>query len=637
MALATVAPDDQVESENHNSIVGLLNGTPGFGQPTKLYDYSDTATYSLTVGNQDTTNGLIAKFQYGPVGAATEVVRITKAGIYGVIHDLGQTTFELEGFAAVGANIRGTSPSEDPDAAWTAAFAAVQAAGGGTILLGPYTYLAPTSAVTWVANCILRGAGMYATTIYHRNSSAREPVRFLNLAGCGVIDLAVNGNYSNNKTFASAEITVDGDHSFAHRVRVYNHNYWAIECGGLDTSVSECHIVANAPNSYTPWSLTNLDENGLWGVVTASTQVCKRIRILGNTITGHRSGAIVGGGIGCVIANNTVEDNHRSDLGFSAGTPGGQIALVFTKTTATGDTQPQHCVVANNAVGPMPSAVGGVGGAIGIECNSWKNCLVIGNTVNNVSEIGISFSASGAASSGCQIIGNTVHSVDTHDATVAGGGSIGVTVDANGYNISGLLIEGMVVSNCRNVLSTAESGGGVVTGLSMKNWTLIANTAGWTNNMATSVYKSGGHVYLSTFHAPLPEYNYHNYATGNINAYETYSGVFINTGSGSNSSNTANGLLVISGAIATDHPLRVATTGAVDRLTVRGNGDVVLGTAALATNATGGGWLWIASCAGTPTGVPATLYTGRVPLHYDSTNHKLYVYDSGWKATAALT
>lgn len=60
------------------------------------------------------------------------------------------------------------------------------------------------------------------------------------------------------------------------------------------------------------------------------------------------------------------------------------------------------------------------------------------------------------------------------------------------------------------------------------------------------------------------------------------------------------------------------------------------GTAAKATTATDG-FLMIPTCAGPPTGTPAHLYNSSVPIIYDSTNNKLYVYDGSWLATAALT
>ena len=60
------------------------------------------------------------------------------------------------------------------------------------------------------------------------------------------------------------------------------------------------------------------------------------------------------------------------------------------------------------------------------------------------------------------------------------------------------------------------------------------------------------------------------------------------------------------------------------------NGDVQVGLKSRPTNATGG-FLFIPSCAGTPTGVPGS-YTGRAPLVIDSTNNKLYFYSGGaWR------
>ena len=57
-------------------------------------------------------------------------------------------------------------------------------------------------------------------------------------------------------------------------------------------------------------------------------------------------------------------------------------------------------------------------------------------------------------------------------------------------------------------------------------------------------------------------------------------------------------------------------------------GNVVCSNAALATNATDG-FLYIPTCAGTPTGVP-TAQTGTVAMVFDTTNNKLYIYDGGW-------
>jgi hypothetical protein len=60
-------------------------------------------------------------------------------------------------------------------------------------------------------------------------------------------------------------------------------------------------------------------------------------------------------------------------------------------------------------------------------------------------------------------------------------------------------------------------------------------------------------------------------------------------------------------------------------------GNVTINTAAVATTATDG-FLYIPTCAGTPTGVP-TAKTGRAAVVYDSTNNLLYVNDGGgWVA-----
>lgn len=76
-------------------------------------------------------------------------------------------------------------------------------------------------------------------------------------------------------------------------------------------------------------------------------------------------------------------------------------------------------------------------------------------------------------------------------------------------------------------------------------------------------------------------------------------------------------------------------TNNAQRLSLTAAGSLVPGTGALATNATDG-FIYMESCAGTPTGVP-TGFTGRVALVYDSTNNKIAVYNGAWKQTAALT
>jgi len=64
-------------------------------------------------------------------------------------------------------------------------------------------------------------------------------------------------------------------------------------------------------------------------------------------------------------------------------------------------------------------------------------------------------------------------------------------------------------------------------------------------------------------------------------------------------------------------------SGTTERARVDNNGNVQVGTAALATTATNG-FFYIPTCAGAPTGVP-TAKTGLVPMIYDSNNNNFYI------------
>jgi hypothetical protein len=154
-------------------------------------------------------------------------------------------------------------------------------------------------------------------------------------------------------------------------------------------------------------------------------------------------------------------------------------------------------------------------------------------------------------------------------------------------------------------------------------------------------------------------------------AGDFYSGASINTGNGVSTGNasielgglrTGNGPAFIDfhGVAGTDFEFRIIRLGGVDgnmqfqntgagtftftqsgagnmdfftnsgqRVRIDGNGNVVINSAAISTGATNG-FLYIPTCAGTPTGTPTT-YTGMVPLVYDTTNHQFWIYDSGWK------
>jgi hypothetical protein len=71
-------------------------------------------------------------------------------------------------------------------------------------------------------------------------------------------------------------------------------------------------------------------------------------------------------------------------------------------------------------------------------------------------------------------------------------------------------------------------------------------------------------------------------------------------------------------------------TGGTNYFEVDASGNVVLGAQVqLAAGATDG-FAYIPEIATTPTAAPPTAVTGKVPLCYDTTNKKLWVYDGGW-------
>ncbi|MCB1474385.1 MAG: DUF2793 domain-containing protein [Rhodobiaceae bacterium] len=75
----------------------------------------------------------------------------------------------------------------------------------------------------------------------------------------------------------------------------------------------------------------------------------------------------------------------------------------------------------------------------------------------------------------------------------------------------------------------------------------------------------------------------------------------------------------------------IDAVGAQEGLILTTTGSVIAGArAALATTATAG-FLYVPTCAGTPTGTPAA-QTGKAALVYDTTNNRLYVHDGAWTA-----
>ena len=150
-----------------------------------------------------------------------------------------------------------------------------------------------------------------------------------------------------------------------------------------------------------------------------------------------------------------------------------------------------------------------------------------------------------------------------------------------------------------------------------KSW-----AAGFNGGVVTGAFSDGLHL------TPGADSLFEFYGSGSRKSY-------IQAGNG--------GIIMVTETGAADIQLRATSQGIVlgngtnsvrfsfpATATVQVAGGIVMGTAAIATNATDG-FLWVISGAGTPTGVPTT-YTGRVPMYVDTTNSQLWLYLGGaWK------
>lgn len=110
----------------------------------------------------------------------------------------------------------------------------------------------------------------------------------------------------------------------------------------------------------------------------------------------------------------------------------------------------------------------------------------------------------------------------------------------------------------------------------------------------------------------------------------TSAGNFLGTANTSTVVVRANAAVFKVGTLS-NHNMELGTND-LRRLLIDNAGNIVPGTAALATTATDG-FIYSQSCAGAPTGAP-TAHTGRVAMVYDTSNNRIYVYNGSWRSVA---
>lgn len=91
-------------------------------------------------------------------------------------------------------------------------------------------------------------------------------------------------------------------------------------------------------------------------------------------------------------------------------------------------------------------------------------------------------------------------------------------------------------------------------------------------------------------------------------------------------------LVIASGDATYNDGFILFQTQGLERARIQPNGNVGVG-GSNATTATAG-FFCVNSSAGIPTGVPASIPTGTIPLQYDSTNNRLYAYNGAWRMVA---
>lgn len=400
-------------------------------------------------------------------------------------------------------------------------------------------------------------------------------------------------------------------------------------------TVSDLDIVGNV---MTGTSTAGADTSGSTGNMGITVQGGSGNSITNVTITGNtirNANAVVKSGLFGAIQLNYIDVLTVGNNTILS--PCGNGIVISTNVTGFR--------VANNVIKGVQNASDTSNN--GIQVASTGNVGTIYDNTIDGATVGFRFTA---ASTGVEVSRNRLVSVTTlvvnptnvtwiDDGTlVLSGtavsviipGSTSFAVRNNANTLNNLLVTdaGVVTARAGLVASAgglAATGASTITGtLGISDVTTITKAA--TNALVVDNSGANGMGILAT--TMLLRTNIGYGAGINFNSKETGTNTFLAMASiqaeGSASWNSV--------ANATAF-LRFSTINAgtpAERMRITGAGSVLIGTAALATNATDG-FLYIPSCAGTPTGTP-TAATGRVPLIYDSTNHKWYAYDGGsWR------
>jgi parallel beta-helix repeat protein len=496
------------------------------------------------------------------------------------IKDKAGQVYNVKAYGAVG---NGTT---DDTAAIQSAINAASSAGGGTVFLPPATYIAhPDVGIIMASNVKLIGVGnssiIKIPDSYNING---DLLQVTNCNGSEVRDILLEGNKSHQSgggvtpygLFLSTSTNclirgVTAQNFTGDGIQVYNSD---------NCQVTECYGLSN----------------GYHGIETERCRGCiiKGNFFLSNTLHGIfiSPGEVGGtGSIGNTYVGNVCELNGQYGIG-------GGISNIGSDHLSTNNIIVGNIVRSNSQYG--------------IQMYKCDGFTIMGNDIAYNGYFGI-YIFQGAYH---QIIGNNLHnnsqaSNGGYDEIMLEGYSSDNTHPAKGNLIANNTIRIDAANKARYAINEGSANDGANT--IVNNIIPSAGTAGTINSLCAT----------DTLTSPA-------------GSFQVYGGT-INAISGANAGidNAFNILRVFSNLSNSDIQI-VSSTGTThfynngtEYLTIDPNGNVTIRNSSLATNATNG-FLYIPSMAGTPTGVPSTK-TGLVPMVYDTTNHKFWIYDTAWK------
>ncbi len=451
--------------------------------------------------------------------------------------------------------------------------AAITALGGlpGVIQFGPGTYLAPSAAVVWPSNVVIRGAGVGVTTLKHRDASSQGVIILrLDAVTNGVVvrDLTIDGNRANNQDYDSAEVSLEVPYTVGANsdcavinVEFKNHNKLGVAYGGNRPVIANCRFNGGATDPYANLATFPARYGGLIGAVASGLTITTDPLVTECYFFGYRSAGLINGGVNSITTDCHFRDCHRAD--FPAGTPGSPIAPDYTATALGASLQPPTNVVIVGCT--VYGATYNNNSNNGIELDSVQGALLADCAFEDQHGIGIKIASSGGPCSDIRVQNCIVKSINGVTASAPSlGGSVAVFIANNAvYPIRGVVVSGMVVRDCHYILYT----GGDVGSYALYDWILTNNTNGWEKADAAETWNSDLHTMVSG--AIMPIRRRVNQAPSGANSPNDYAAVYINAHA------SGNGLWVQGAADGSHYALRVGNNAGATLWYIVGNGQVI--------------------------------------------------------------